>query len=147
MKIPKELHNRWGVVIDTNIFIYLYEEHPAFADIAEFIILEAENKSFAAVITPITVSEIIVKPLSLDQPDIADRCINALQSYENIKCVSIDIETARMAGALRAKYKYPLPDMYQAAMALRSVAPTLITNDKRLKVITEIDVFTLSDFG
>lgn len=146
MKIPKKLHNRSDVVIDTNIFIYLYEEDPAFVDVAEFIILEAENRSFSAVVTPITISEIIVKPLSLDQPDIADRCVNALRSYENIKCMSIDVEIARMAGALRAKYKYPLPDMYQVAIALRSATPTLITNDKRLKVITEVTVFILSDF-
>jgi len=51
-----------------------------------------------------------------------------------------------MAGALRAQYKKPLPDMYQAAIALQAAVPILITNDKGLRIVKEIQVLTLEDF-
>ncbi len=147
MKLPSVLTGRRDVVIDTNIFIYLYEDHADFAGIAEFIINEAEASVFSGVVTPITFSEIVVKPYSMQRPDLADLSVRALRSYRNIRCEDIDGKIAQMAGALRAKYRRPLPDMYQAAIALQSQEPILITNDKRLRCVREIQVLTLEDFA
>jgi predicted nucleic acid-binding protein len=146
MKLPAFLSGCEGVVIDTNVFIYLYEDHAEFAGIAEFIVNEAEAGSFAGLITPITISEIVVKPYAMQRPDLADISVRALRSYRNIHCIDIDAKTAQMAGALRAKYRRPLPDMYQAAIALTTPCPILITNDKLLKNITEIQIYTMQDF-
>ena len=146
MKLPSVLKGCRDVVIDTNIFIYLYEDHADFADIAEFIVHRAEADHFSGIITPITLSEIVVKPYAMQRPDLADRCVRALRSYRNIRFKDIDGKTAQMAGALRARYKRPLPDMYQAAIALQASAPTLITNDKSLRAVSEIHVLTLDDF-
>jgi len=38
-----------------------------------------------------------------------------------------------------------LPDMMQAALALRAPQPTLITNDKALIKVEELDVFLLDE--
>ena len=46
---------------------------------------------------------------------------------------------------LRAGYGLPLPDMFQAATALSYPTRALISNDKALKRIKEIDVFMLHD--
>ncbi len=146
MTLPPVLAGCRDVVIDTNIFIYLFEDHPGFADIAEFIINQAEAFSFSGIITPITLSEIVVKPYSMQRPDLADSSVRALRSYRNIRCKDIDGRTAQMAGALRAQYKKPLPDMYQAAIALQAAVPILITNDKGLRIVKEIQVLTLEDF-
>ncbi len=146
MKLPADLKGCRDVVVDTNIFIYLYEDHTDFAEIAEFIIHQAEADTFSGIITPITLSEIVVKPYSMKRPDLADLCVRALRSYRNIRGKDIDGKTAQMAGALRARYKRPLPDMYQAAIALQAPVPTLITNDKSLRVVSEIHVLTLDDF-
>ncbi len=54
-------------------------------------------------------------------------------------------EVGWMAGALRAKYKLPLPDMIQAAFALQSARPSLLTNDRTLRRVEEVDVFLLDD--
>ena len=147
MKTPPGLAGRRDVVIDTNVFIYLYEDHAEFADIAEFIIDEAEKGTFSGVITPITISEIVVKPYTMQRPDLADLSVRALRGYANISCKDIDGKTAQMAGALRAKYRKPLPDMFQVAMALQAPLPTLITNDKALRCISELHVLSLDDFG
>jgi predicted nucleic acid-binding protein len=49
-----------------------------------------------------------------------------------------------VAGALRAKYRLPLPDMLQAACAIQHGA-ALITNDKALHAVTEIPIVSLDE--
>lgn len=48
-----------------------------------------------------------------------------------------------MAGALRAKYNLPMPDMIQAAMAMETNSAALISNDKTLRRIKEINVILI----
>jgi len=38
MKLPKRLAGRKGVVLDTMIFIYLFEDSPQFASVSEFLL-------------------------------------------------------------------------------------------------------------
>lgn len=146
MKIPDGLRNRMGVVIDTNVFIYLFEDDPHFGEVSEFIFRQVEQDAFHAVVTPITAAEIITKPLRLNRPDLADRCRSKLRRLKNIERVDIPFRTGELAGALRAKYTLPLPDLMQAAVAMQSDRPSLITNDKNLRQIEEIDVFLLEEF-
>jgi predicted nucleic acid-binding protein len=61
----------------------------------------------------------------------------------NIKLCDVSWKTGILAGALRAKYRMPLPDMFQAACAIEH-GGVLITNDKVLKKVSEIDVVLLS---
>ena len=51
-----------------------------------------------------------------------------------------------MAGAMKAQYGYPLPDMLQAAVAMQAPNPAIITNDKLFMKINELDVFFMEDF-
>jgi len=51
-----------------------------------------------------------------------------------------------MAGSLRAKYGFPLPDMIQIACAMKSDRPILASNDKTFQQIEEVEVFLLSAF-
>lgn len=146
MMCPEPLLGRRGVVIDTNIFIYLFEDDPRFGMTAEFIIEHVEAGSFLAVATPITIAEVIIKPLEKNRPDLADRCRSALRRVKNLDCVGITFEIGEIAGALKAKYGMPLPDMIQAAVAMQAQKPALITNDRRIAQIEEVDVFLLKAF-
>jgi len=146
MKIPDGLKNRKGVVIDTTVFIYLFEDDPHFGEVSEFILHQVEENVFQAVVTPITAAEIITKPLRMNRPDLADRCRSGLRRLKNVKHVDIPYPAGEIAGALRAKYNLPLPDLMQAAVAMQSDRPALITNDRNLRRIKEIDVFLLDVF-
>ena len=117
-----------------------------FADYAEFIIQQAEKRTFSAVYTPITIAETLSKPIALNRPDLADRCRSAFRVFENIFPVDITTQAGELAGALKAKYSFPPPDMMQVAVALLTAEPILITNDKELKKVREVTVFTLRDF-
>lgn len=146
MKIPEKLKGRKGVVIDTNIFIYALEDDPNFGEISEFVLAQADAGVFEAAITPITAAEIITKPLRMNRPDLADKCRSAIRSLNHIKQVDISYRAGELAGALRAKYALPLPDLLQAAVAMDHDRPALITNDKNLLKIQELDVILIDDF-
>lgn len=146
MKMPRQLRGRQGVVLDTMVFIYLFEDSPEYGPVSEFIVDQARRGEFKAAITPITAAEILVKPLERNRQDLADRYRRALKSMKNVEPLQLSFEVGSLAGSLRAKYKLPLPDMFQAACALLGKTPTLITNDKAMQQIKEVQVLPLSAF-
>jgi predicted nucleic acid-binding protein len=146
MKLPKRLAGRKGVVLDTMVFIYLFEDSQQFGSVSEFILEQGRLGKFESIVTPITAAELMVKPLQNKRYDLADRYRLALRSIQNVLPVAFSFETGLLAGSLRAKYGLPLPDMIQVACAMQSKTPTLITNDKAMEQIGEAEVFLLSAF-
>jgi len=142
-----ELDGRHGIVLDTMVFIYLFEDHPVYAERCEHILNRMSQGAFSGVVTPITAAEILVKPLQKEELSVADRYRAALRSFSNLHVASFDMNIGFMAGSLRAQYGLPLPDMFQAATALSYPDRTLISNDKALQRIKEIDLFLLSDIS
>jgi predicted nucleic acid-binding protein len=138
-----DLDGRQGVVIDTMIFIYLFEDHPDFGGRCEQIFGRISEGFFSGVVTPITAAEILVKPLKQKNYLVADRYRDAFRNLPNVILPDINTEIAFMAGSLKAKYGMPIPDMFQAAMALYFPAHTLITNDRAMGRLKEINVFLL----
>lgn len=147
MKGLHALAGRQGVVIDTMVFIYLFEEHPRYMDLCEQIMNHIFKGFFTGVITPITAAELLVKPLKQQKIAIADRYRRAIGSIPNLKLFQFDINTGFMAGALRAQYGFPLPDMFQVAAAMSQPAKAFITNDKALRRVNEVDVFLIDEMS
>ena len=140
----KDLEGRQGVVIDTMVFIYLFEDHPTFGDICENLFNQISCGVYSAIATPITAAEVLVKPLRKGQLSIADNYRNAIRNMPNISNINFDVEIGFMAGSLKAKYGLPLPDMFQVAAALTQPANAIITNDRDIQRVRETDVFILS---
>lgn len=145
MRKLSDLDGMQGVVIDTMVFIYLFEGHPDYADLCEHIVGRIGEGLFSGVVTPITAAEILVKPLKQKHPSIADCYRRAIRNLPNVTLPDINAEIAFMAGSLKAKYGMPLPDMFQAAVALSFPSHTLITNDRAMGRIREVGVFLLED--
>lgn len=146
MTVERQLRGRRDVVLDTTVWIYLFEDHSRYGPLCEKLLAAVGAGVFSAVVTPITAAEVLVKPVKERRPDIADRYRVALRTQPNVRCVAFDEESGFVAGALRAAYGAPLPDMLQAAAALRAPRPTLVSNDKAMKRIREVDVLLLDDW-
>ena len=143
----KDLDGRQGVVIDTMVLIYLFEDHPKFGDICENLFNQIKVNVFSAIVTPITAAEVLVKPLKKGKLSIVDKYRNAIQNMPNVSSIKFDVEIGFMAGSLRAKYGLPLPHMFQVAAALAQPANAIITNDRDIQRVRETDVFLLSDLA
>lgn len=142
VKLPSSLKGCRGAVVDTMVLIYLFENHPRLGPVCEWLMERAEAGDYTGVITPVTVAEILVKPLRTGRGDLADRYRLAIGSIPNIQPCEFTWKTGSMAGALRAKYGLPLPDMFQAACAMEQ-GGVLITNDSALKKVSDIHVILL----
>lgn len=146
MKMPRLLKGAKDVVLDTMVYIYLFEDAHK-SSVCEYVINEIANGKFSAVVTPITCGEILAKPLAKQRNDIADTYRRALLSMTNIRPVSLEPEVGFMAGALRSKYGLPLPDMLQVAIAMQGDPGIIITNDKDLSRVSEVQAVLLDEFG
>ena len=134
------------MVLDTNVLIYLFEDHPRFGRTAEYVFEQIAGGAFRGVITPITVAELLVKPLETGRTDIADAYQSAMRHMPGVELIALDVETGVLAGALRAQYGLPLPDMMQAAAAMRYANPIILTQDARLGKLEDLKVYALGDF-
>ena len=56
------------------------------------------------------------------------------------------MSSAEKAADLRARYGIRLPDACQVAVALAGGATHFLTNDKRLRCVTELKVLVLNDY-
>ena len=63
----------------------------------------------------------------------------------NTMFASIDHQSGRRAGELRAKYNLSLPDALQVAVALQTGCDALLTNDSGWRRVTEARVLVVDD--
>jgi predicted nucleic acid-binding protein len=144
MKLPAILKGGQDVVLDTMFYIYFFEQDAQYGPACKFLMQQIADGVFSGIITPITTAELLVKPLRMGRNDLADCYRDALRSLPNSRLVDLSPEAGFMAGALRAKYGLPLPDMLQVAIAMESDSRVLITNDKAMQRIKEINIVLLS---
>ena len=143
MRLPSHLQGGHDVVLDTMIFIYLFEDDQKYGHCCEWLLQQAADGAFTGVITPVTAAELLVKPLQLKRHALADHYRDALRSLPNIRLVGFSPEAGFMAGALKAKYNLPLPNMIQVATAMERNSTALISNDKALQRVKEVNVILL----
>lgn len=143
MKLPALLQGGRDVILDTMVFIYLFEDNPTYASVCEWLLQQAAHAVFTGAITPVTTAELLVKPLQSQRSDLARRYRDALSCLPNVRLVNLSPETGFMAGALRAKYNLPLPDMMQVAAAMEMDSTALISNDRSLQRVREVKVILL----
>ena len=145
MTLADALQGSRRAVLDTMVLIYYFEDCPVYGDRAESVIRTAARQVFEAIITPVTAAELLVKPVQSERPDIADGYRTAMAHLDNTSRCSLSWDTGCMAGALRARYGLPMPDMLQVAAALESGSCALITNDKALRRVDEVPIVLLDD--
>jgi uncharacterized protein len=145
-RISEALGRRQLIGIDTSIFIYHVENVPRFAETANEVMEEMERGAFAGVTSTITLLELAVKPLRLGRPDIADTYQTLIERFPNLILAELDRQTMRRAALLRASYGFRSPDALQLAASILHGATAFLTNDLRLRRMTEVEVLILDDF-
>jgi predicted nucleic acid-binding protein len=61
-KFPTDIKE---IALDTNLFIYVFEQHPEFGEKAKSILEHIENGFVAAVASSVSLTEILVKPITV----------------------------------------------------------------------------------
>jgi predicted nucleic acid-binding protein len=137
-------HGRMG--IDTSIFIYHLEASPRYAGVAGRALSALADGTYTGITSPLTLMELMVKPLQLGRPEVADEYELLLAGFPNLMITDIDRPAARRASELRATYRLRPADAIQVGTSLRHGATAFLTNDRDLRRIKELQVIVLEDF-
>lgn len=127
------------VFLDTNIFIYLIEDHGALgkeaAGLLERLILRRDQ----VFTSTLTLGEVLTLPLSLGKTQLAEEYEDALHS-PGVNMLNFDRNAARIYARVRQDKSIKAPDAIQLSVAAAAKCDLFITNDDRLsrKVIDGI---------
>jgi predicted nucleic acid-binding protein len=134
-------HARVG--IDTSPFIYHIESKEPYVRLTD--VLFEWLAGHSAVTPTLTLTEILVHAYRLGDVDAANRITATLTRLRQLTFISTDLRIADLAARFRAAYRLRTADAVQAATALASEATAIITNDRTLSRVTELEVFVLDD--
>ena len=130
------------VGIDTNVFIYYFQQHPQFGHKAKNVFQSVTRGEIRAITSIITLIELL--SLGGSDKDIEKLKTIYLQT-PNLKTFDITQSISIEAARIRRNYGYRIPDSIQLATSLYAKASVFITNDKRLQSFKEIKIRLLKD--
>jgi predicted nucleic acid-binding protein len=131
------------VLIDTNPLIYLLEGNPL-ARIFDPLFAALDTGRITAVVTPITVAEVVSGPLKAGKDALAERYRRLLTTNAGWSLRSIDADIAMLAARLRIRYRLLLPDAIQLAVAVHEGCHALVTHDRDFRRVTELPILGMN---
>ncbi len=137
MNLADQIPDGATVLIDTSPIIYLFEGHPLAARF-EPVFAEIEAGRIQALVTPVTLSEVVTGPLKSDKEALAERYRQALCAGNGWSLREIDAGIAVLAARLRIRHRLRLPDAIQAAVAVHEGCHALITHDRDFQNLTDL---------
>ena len=142
--VIKDFRNK-TIFLDTAPLIYFIEGNSPYQDKLKKIFDSNDKGDFTFITSSITLLEVLVKPLRDGQSVLADKYKNILTKAAGIEIFDITIDLAAKAAELRAKYNLRTPDAIQIATAIDNKVAYFLTNDLRLKSVSEVKLITLSE--
>jgi len=134
-----------SIFMDTAPIIYYIEGNNQFCQIKN-IINQIQKNNITIFSSVITITEVLVKPVSLGNMNVVNSFLTFLKNPDNIIILSVNDRIAEQAGYLRGKYpSLKTLDAIQISSAIEARTDIFLTNDLRLKQVKEIEVFTLKD--
>lgn len=133
-----------NVYLDANVFIYLLEGYQEFIPLLTQLFSQIDEGIIRGTTSELTLAETLVKPVLDNNHALQKTYEEAIQSSPILDVISISRDILISAAKLR-KNSIRLPDAIHVATAYANNCHLLITNDKRLKSISKIDVVLLSE--
>lgn len=84
----------------------------------------------SAVVSTVTVTELLVHPLRAGRAETYRELIDLLRYFPNLHLRGVDFDVAETAARLRAEHGLRTPDALIVATGLVGAVPHLVTNDK-----------------
>ena len=128
------------LLIDTAPIVYALEGHP-FATPFMPIFTGIQEGAYVAVVTPITMAEVLVGPLRHGKKKLAERYRRALSTKPGWEWCDFDDTLCAHAAELRATTKLKLPDALQAAATTYSGSFALITHNRDFSLLKELRIY------
>ncbi|MDQ3812993.1 MAG: type II toxin-antitoxin system VapC family toxin [Armatimonadota bacterium] len=144
MKVTAALAGVRWLFLDTAPVIYHVEGNAVYQPATDEIFQTISDGRCEAITSSITLTECLVHPYRRADAALAQRFEDVIIAGANTRYVGVDA-VATPAAQLRARYNLTLGDSLQIAAALAAGCDAFLTNDKRLKRITELTVLVLEE--
>ncbi len=131
-RLVAQLRDLGTVTLDTSVLIYHLEDIKPYSELTEEIFGTIAGGTVQAILSTITVAELLVKPFQSGDVERVELCERFLLSFPHADLAAPDDRIAREAARIRATYRVRTPDAIFLATALVHEAP-LISNDHALK--------------
>jgi predicted nucleic acid-binding protein len=148
MEFQNALKKLKKVGLDSSILIYHLEDMEPYANLTENIFAMVAEGSLSAVLSTVSVAELLVQPFTASQQDRIAAFEHFLFSLPNTQLKSPDYPIAKEAARLRSKYRIRTPDALLIATSMNEKADAFITNDSSLRALKAegVTVLVLADF-
>lgn len=148
IEFQKQLKKLKKVGLDSSILIYHLEDLEPYANLTENIFAAVAEGLLSAVLSTVSVTELLVQPFAAGQQDRIAAFERFLFSLPNTELISPDYPIAREAARLRSKYKLRTPDALLLATLINEKVDAFITNDGRLRTLKAegLVILVLDDF-
>lgn len=133
------------VFLDTAPLIYFIEGHSAYQPILSRLFDFNDKGSFSFVTSSVTLLEVLVKPLREGQKAIAEQYRYILTTAPGIELFDVTSAIAEQAAQIRARYNIRTPDAIQLATCIELGADYFLTNDNRLKAVSETTIVAVGE--
>lgn len=131
------------IALDSNVFIYYFEENPKFGSASKKIFNALSVKILRGITSILSLAELLSKK---DLPEnIASQVEEDFFEIPNLSILEVNREIAATAARIRRKYGFRLPDSIQLATAKLNKARAFISNDEKLKRFKELKVILIKE--
>ena len=144
MGLIQKLTNK-TVFLDTAPLIYYIEENQQYSPLLDKLFIANSKGKFIFKTSVITLLEVLVHPMRHNEHQLVEQYQNILCNSPTINIFELNIEIAKSAAGLRARYGLKTPDSIQVATAVYASSEFFLTNDIRLKAIKEIETLVLDE--
>lgn len=131
------------VALDTNVFIYFFENNANFGQKAKLIFKKLTENQLKAVTNITSLAEL------LSSPKLSNEAVKETKklflSVPNLEIYRLDEVIAIESAQIRREYGFRLLDAIQLATAKYAKAGAFITNDAGLKKFKELKVVLLNE--
>jgi len=131
------------IAIDTMIFIYAFEEHPAHASFLRSFFSALEKGEMESATSSVTITECLTQPYRVKDFALAAQYMALFRNFPHLSVVPVTDDIAERAAFLRASQNLKTPDALQLATALLSGSNFFLTNDQSLSSIQDIPILIL----
>jgi len=135
------------VGLDTMIFIYAFEEHPAYLPLLKPFFSVLEKGEIEAVTSTISITECLIQPYRKKDIALAARYMILFRNFPHLSVIPVTDDIAERAAFFRAHYNLKTPDAIQVATALISGSRAFLTNDENLASVKGIDILVLDQLS
>jgi predicted nucleic acid-binding protein len=146
--LAADLARAQKVGLDSSILIYHLEGLAPYAELTETVFSLLTKGAFAAVISTISITELLIKPFAESNETAIMACERFFQGLPHTTIIAPSSTIAREAARLRARYGLRTPDALLLGTALVEEAKAFLTNDTDLKRVDRegIAILLLGDY-